>query len=431
MRPENDPVANERPAGARPAPADRIDLFLRLLRWRRAILLNTLAVAAAAVIVSLLLPKWYRSTASLLPPEEETLALGGLSRGMSSALAAARGAGISIAGRMSLPMWATPSDLVAGILRSRRLQDQVIAEHDLVAVMRCKNLDRAREAFAERFKVRVGGEGIVRVGYLDREPERAAAVLGSALRALDEIQREARRSSAAGVRAFVAERLAGTSADLRAAEERLRAFEETHGLLVPEEQARALVAAVARVEGERLAALVERDALAAQVGAGHPEVVRLDAQVRALEAARAGLEGRSAGTAGVSAGPSGGSARGAIIDLGRLPELSMEFLRLYREVEIQQALYALLVEMHEQHRIQEVRDTPTIQLLDPPVVPLEKARPRRALIVVLATLIAFLAGVGAAAAADRWARLAEEDPERRRRLQRLLRGVGLGFLAGR
>lgn len=429
------------------APADALETLLGLLRWKRWILINTLIVAVLAVVVSLLLPTWYRSSASLLPPEEESLTLGGLSRGASAALAAARGAGISIGGRMSLPMWATPSDLVAGILRSRSLRDAVIAEQDLVRVFDAPDLDRAREVFQDRFKVRVGGEGIVRIAFLDRDPQRAAAVLGSVLRVLDEIQRESRRSSASGVRAFVAERLEQTGEELRAAEEHLRDFQEAHGLLEPEAQARALVDAVAQVEGERLAAQVERDALASQLSASHPEVLRFDARLSALEEAKAQLEGRltkpmSGGTAiGSDAVGSGATAagapaaaaeeRGAIIDLGRLPELSLRFLRLYRDLEIQQALYGLLVEMHEQYRIQEVRDTPTVQLLDPPFVPTVKDRPRRGLIVIAATLIAALASLGIAAACQSVSRLAVRDPARHDRLLQLARGLGLGFLVRR
>jgi tyrosine-protein kinase Etk/Wzc len=410
---------------------------LRLLRWRKLILLNTAIVAVLAVVISLLLPNWYKATASLLPPEEEALSIGGLSRGFSSALAAVRGGGVSIAGRLSLPMWATPSDLLAGILRSRRLQEAVIAEHDLSRVFKCKNMDQALGVFATRMKVRVSGEGIVRVSFLDRDPQRAAAVLATAFRALDEIQRDTRQASASGVRAFVARRLEQTTADLRESEERLRAFQEAHGLLVPEEQARALVDAIAKVEGERLATQVERDALASQVGPEHPELERLDALLRSLRDAQAELEGRDGAApkagarAGEGAGGTGGAPRSAIIDLGRLPELSLQFLRLLREVEIQQTLYALLVEMHEQYRIQEVRDTPTVQLLDPPTVPVEKDRPHRAVIVVLATALSFLASLLVAAGLERLAWMAEHEPERHAQLQVLLRGVGLGFLARR
>jgi uncharacterized protein involved in exopolysaccharide biosynthesis len=405
-----------------------LEFLVRLLRWRRRILLNTLAVAVLAVGISLLLPNWYEARTSLLPPEEDALTLGSLSRGLGSALAMVGRSSLTIPGGSSLPMWATPSDLLAAILRSRRLRETVIREQDLLRVFKCDNLDEALETFSHRARVRVGAEGVVRLAFADKDPARAAAVANACVRELDAIQRATRHTSAQEVRRFIAARLDSARADRTAAEEALRDFQARHGLLVPEEQAKALVTTVAKVEAERLAAIVERDALSTQVGPMHPEVQRADALVRSLDEAKAGLEGRGAPAGASAEGPGG---RSAIIDLGRLPDLSLAFLRLYREVETQETLYALLLQMHEQYRIQEVRDTPTIQVLDPAVPPEKKARPHRAVIAVTATLLAFLASLGIAVALERLALVAERDPARYAALQRLLRGIGLGLLVRR
>lgn len=407
---------------------ETLAFLVRLLRWRRMVLLNTLAVAVLAVGISLLLSNWYEARTSLLPPQEDALTLGSLSRGLSSALAMVGRSMPTVPGGSSLPMWATPSDLLAAILRSRRLRAAVIRRHDLLRVFQCDNIDEALETFARRARVRVGAEGVVRLAFADRDPARAAAVTNACVDELDAIQRETRHSNAQEVRRFIAARLDSTRADMAAAEDALRDFQTRHGLLVPEAQAKALVEAVAQVEAERTAALVERDALSTQVGPTHPEVQRADALVRALDEAKASLEGRG-GLTGVP--PNRPEDRSAIIDLGRLPELSLAFLRLYREVETQETLYALLLQMHEQYRIQEVRDTPTIQVLDPAVPPEKKARPHRAVICVTATLLAFLASLGIAVVLERLALTAERDPARYAALQRLLRGVGLGLLVRR
>lgn len=405
--------------------AGTLGFLVRLLRWRRLILLNTLGVAVLAVVISLLLPNWYEARTSLLPPEEDALTLGSLSRGLGSALAMVGRGSLSIPGGSGLPMWATPSDLLAAILRSRRLREAVIRGENLLPVFKSDNIDEALETFSRRARVRVGAEGVVRLAFADKDPARAAAVANACVRELDAIQRATRHTSAQEVRRFIAARLDSTRVDRTAAEVALRDFQARHGLLVPEEQAKALVTTVAKVEAERLAAIVERDALSRQVGPTHPEVQRAEALARSLEEAKAGLEGRG-GTAG-----SEGGARSAIIDLGRLPDLSLAFLRLYRDVETQETLYALLLQMHEQYRIQEVRDTPTIQVLDPAVPPEKKARPHRAVISVTATLLAFLASLGIAVALERLAQVAEEDPSRYAALQRLLRGIGLGLLVRR
>jgi uncharacterized protein involved in exopolysaccharide biosynthesis len=399
-----------------------LEFLVRLLRWRKLVLINTLSVAALAVVVSLLLPNWYEAWTSVLPPQEETLTLGALSGDVSSALATASQR-LALTGRMSLPMWASPSDLLSGILRSRRLREAVIREHNLIDVYKCETIDEALDEFRDKAKVRVGAEGIVRLRVLDKDPERAAAIAGSCIRVLDEIRRTTRHNRAADVGGFIDERLQATRRDLAAAEESLRTFQERYGLLLPEEQAKALVETIARVEAERLLVKVERDALVEQVGTAHPEIQALDTRLRSLENAKASLEGRLGGQVTTE--------RSAIIDLGRLPDLSLAYLRLYRDVGIQEALFGMLTQTREQYRILEVRDTPTVQVLSPAVAPEEKAKPHRSIICVVATLLALLVSLGVAVVLERMAVIAETDPERFARLQRLISGLGLGFVMRR
>jgi len=400
-----------------------LDFLVRLLRWRKFIFINTGIVAVLAVGLSLLMPNWYAAHVSVFPPQEEPLSVVGFTRGLSSAVGTAQQAAAALTGRTSLPFFATPSDYLVGILRSRRLREQLIREHDLIALYKCKNMDQALRILAPLMKTQIGREGILHLEIVDKDPERAAAMAASALRLLDEIQREARRGRAVEVGRFVGARLDTTRIALAAAEDSLRIFEERHGLLAPEEQAAALVRTVATVEAERLAAQVERDALAAQFGATHPDVLKLDALLTAYGEAKAQLEG--AGSQRAAGGPS------AIIGLQRLPELSFAYLRRLREVEIQTALFEILTQMHEQYRIQEVQDTPTIQVLDPPAVPQEKAKPHRSIICIVATLLAFLLSTGVAAGLERVALTAEADPARYEQLARLLRGVGLGLVLAR
>lgn len=80
-------------------------------------------------------------------------------------------------------------------------------------------------------------------------------------------------------------------------------------------------------------------------------------------------------------------------DIRNSPELSFQQDRLGREVSLQQALYGSLAQAYEQARLEEVRDTPVISVLDHPGLPL-RADTR---LVLLKMLIMFLLGAGAGA----------------------------------
>jgi len=51
--------------------------------------------------------------------------------------------------------------------------------------------------------------------------------------------------------------------------------------------------------------------------------------------------------------------------------------RLMREVEVQNTLYTFLTQQYEEAKIQEARDTPTVQILDHAVLPKLKYKPVR------------------------------------------------------
>lgn len=68
------------------------------------------------------------------------------------------------------------------------------------------------------------------------------------------------------------------------------------------------------------------------------------------------------------------------------PALQFEEARLRREVDRVQAIYAQIGSQLEQARIQEVRDTPVISVIDTPSLPARKSYPRIRIMILTATL---------------------------------------------
>ena len=96
----------------------------------------------------------------------------------------------------------------------------------------------------------------------------------------------------------------------------------------------------------------------------------------------------------------------------------MENLRLLRDVKYFETIFELLAKQYEIARIDEARDASLIQVLDKAVEPERKSKPKRALIVILTTLVAgFLAVIWAfmREAGER----ARQDPDQVSRLTAL------------
>jgi uncharacterized protein involved in exopolysaccharide biosynthesis len=72
------------------------------------------------------------------------------------------------------------------------------------------------------------------------------------------------------------------------------------------------------------------------------------------------------------------------------PHLQMEEARLRRAVDMAQQVYVQLRVQEEQAALQEVRNTPAVSVIDPPVLAVKRARPDRRLAIALGALVGIL-----------------------------------------
>ncbi len=84
---------------------------------------------------------------------------------------------------------------------------------------------------------------------------------------------------------------------------------------------------------------------------------------------------------------------GFSVPLSRLPEVSLEYARLLRNVKVQEAVYELLTQQYEQAKIMEVKDTPTVEILDKASPPEKKSYPKRSGIVLFCAVMSLLTSI--------------------------------------
>ncbi len=339
--------------------------------WARRTGIAALVVAATILtgVVAFLMPNWYRAQATLLPPsaEESGVGLGSLLRE------------IGLVG-VKVPTEATPADVFVAILDSRRLLDEMIRQFDLQHRYRVRYLSDAEKELRGHSRFKVSEAGFIQVSVEDRDPKQAAAMTNAYVDLLDRFNREMRMTRGRRVRMFVESRLEKTRTELDAAEQRLTDYQAQHKTVILSREMSSAMDAAARLYAERAALQVrlgvarsytrgESDAITQMTG----QLAELDRQLRAL------------------------------------PETGLELARLYRDVRTLEQVYVLLTGQYEEARIDEARDTPTVEVLDRAVPPEKKARPHRGVLMAVAFLLslgvgtsyAVLAGGGRLAASAR------------------------------
>ena len=109
-----------------------LDLLGLMAKRSRFIISFVLICTLAAVVVSLVLPKWYQATATLLPPKEITVPIAGLGDFAEV---------VSVTGGLNLPVLVTPSDVYAKMLASRTIAESIINKFQLMSLYETANFD--------------------------------------------------------------------------------------------------------------------------------------------------------------------------------------------------------------------------------------------------------------------------------------------------
>lgn len=106
--------------------------------------------------------------------------------------------------------------------------------------------------------------------------------------------------------------------------------------------------------------------------------------------------------------------------LDKTPTTSLEYLDAMRNLKYQEAVWEILAKQFEMAKLDESKDFPLIQVLDKAVAPEKKSKPKRSLIVILATFVAFFLAVIWAFVREALSR-SGADPEQAARMQELRR----------
>ncbi|MGB8658018.1 MAG: GNVR domain-containing protein [Candidatus Zixiibacteriota bacterium] len=376
-----------------------------LVSYRRFIFLNLVGVCLIVAVISFLLPSWYRASTTILPPERETLGLG-----MASSLL---GAASGLATSFSLPLMATPSDVMAAILESRRVGQAVAEKKNLSRSYKTKSMEETLKQLFSHLSVQVTKEGIVSLSFEDRDRTMAADVANCFVEELDRINQETSTSKAKSARIFIETRLAQTRAELSKAEDDLRTFQQDNKTILVDDQMKAVIEKAADLKAEMVSSEIELNVLSKTMSSSHPQVQSLRSRISEIKRQLEILE---------SGNQKGNPEGKTVLDVpfSQVPSLSLQLARLIREVKIQEKVFELLTQQYEQYKIEETKDTPTVQVLDKAVPPERRAKPKRALLVGLSGLLSILASTTLVFGLEYLKRAKLRNPEGFSRLETLL-----------
>jgi len=345
------------------------DTIAILSRRRRPLLLATLAGAVVAVTVALVLRPVYRAETRFLPPQQRDSSLATYLFGQTAGVPALLG----LSGALK-----SPGELYIEMLKTRTVLDRVVDRFDLGKVYKAKYREDSRKDLLKALHAEEEKKsGVVTVSVEDRDPARAAALANAFIEELRSMAGGLAVTEAAQRRAFFEEQLRGARSAMVKAEEELRGYQEKTGALQIDEQAKAAIEGIANLRAQVASREVHLRVLRTFATGSNPEVLKTEEELRGLRAELAKMEGK------------GASGHDPLMPTERMPGVGAGYYRRLRDLKYNETLFELLAKQHELARLDEARNAPVIQVLDPAVPPEKKVKPRRALIVATGTLSAF------------------------------------------
>ncbi len=344
-----------------------IENIIQIMKKKWFIIINTGLFAILSIVISLMLPNWYSSRASIISSG------GGTSNFLSML------SGIPM-GDFGLSALSEDISSYIAILQSRSVRENIVKEFDLVNRYEAKDIEFAISTLEKYVELKVSEEGNLLITVFDKDPVVARDITNAFIRELDQVNRRLSKEKGYFNREFLEERLTQNKNDLKIAEDNLNKFQKIYGLIDVPSQITVSIETYAQVYAKKIENEINLNVAKAMYSLNDPNVTQYKKIDQELEKLLANLVNK-------------GDDENILTAFKDIPDLGLEYARLFREVQLQNKILGILIPQYEQAAMEETKNIPSLQVVDEPKVALNKSKPKRSLIVIATTLMAFILSV--------------------------------------
>ena len=335
-------------------------------------------ITVAATSFALLTTKWYKATTSVLPAENTDFlsAFSGLSA-LAKSFSPSKG--------LAALTGSSEFDRYMAILKSSTMIDDVINKFELKKEYELEGAyyEKVVKAFIGNMELEVQDEGNLTSSIYDKNPQKAADIANYMISRLNEINTNLSVTNAKANREFIEKRYFQNVDDINQLENNMRKFQEKYGVVAVPEQLEASVKAMSGIYADLAQKEIEVKVLTRTYGENNPlttkSKIELEEIGRKIKNLNSGKDGLNDGT-------------NLLIPFKQAPKLSNEYLKIYRDLEIQYKILEFVQPLYEQAKVEEVRNSPSVLVLDKAVPVDRKSKPKGSLYAMVAFVSSIIIG---------------------------------------
>ncbi len=369
---------------------DLIELFKAIWKKKWLILFLMIIGGGLGAAYALQLPFIYKAEARIMP------AGGGGGGGRLSGLMSQYGGIASMMG-ISMPEGSGGSGAVMiDVMKGNSVVDAIIDKFNLMEEMKQEYRINARKAVLKNFEAEsdTKGSGIITLSYVDTDPQKAADIVNAFI---DELQKKMTEMSLSQVqqkRAFYETQLMEVQKELSDAEEAMMKYQQSSGVIVMEEQAKALLDAIKNLRSQIAAKNIEISSMKSYARRDNPMLKLAQSELSAMQKELSKLEEEQKRTDTGRAVPLTNENKNTMISVGEIPEISVEYQHYLRALKVAEAKYEFMFSQFESARLGEISDFSTITVVDPAMPPDFRDGPSRTRISLIGVFIGFFLPTG-------------------------------------
>ncbi len=340
------------------------DYLSILYKWKKFLIINLLIIGIITTGITFLIPEKYKADATIMIQDDDNM---GLLNSVMSSAGSLLGGALFGGGGSSL-------DKMFGYLESRKTFLNVVEKYKLIDYYGYTKYKREKtlKAFRDDAKFDLTQNGLIEISMIHESPDTARKIVNYFISALDTLNKEYASAHATSYRKFIEQRYLKNLEEMKNAEIKFKEFQKKYKIYAIPEQLQVAFEVIAGLEGELAKKELEVDFLKISQGENSPSLESAQQQVGLLKKK---INNNTSGKANTNE---------SIIyySFKNIPELQMNYIRLFREIEIQTKLLEFTLPMYEQAVMEELKDVPTIIILDSPLTPEMKDSPKKAFIIL-------------------------------------------------
>jgi tyrosine-protein kinase Etk/Wzc len=349
---------------------DILDILLVLATHKKFIFFTTLIASIAAVVYVLVVPLYWISTATILPAESDSNSLpfsGSSLLGLGSSLL---GGSLNSSGM----------DLIT-IMNSRTFTEDIIQKFNLVEYMEIDDPDslvvkeNALKFFRENIRsIGLNDEtGVISISIETKDKFLSTDIANYYWQKLEKYNLETRMSKGKQKRIFLEARVDKVKTTIDSLSQKLLTFQKENNVILLEEQTAAIVQNYSTLITMKNQKELELELAESFTDSSNPGIEKLQLENKILTTKITELENIDTD-----------KKYKYVLSLNSIPDKALEYANLKMNLGLQEKIFSFLFPQYEQAKIEEIKDLPTIEIIDKAVPAGLRSKPKRAKFCIIA-----------------------------------------------